>query len=237
MARGQRVEAGDLLLSLGSQVLQNELSLARLTAERLSRQASNAAVSNEATNIPDGLDRGWRAALRRVDALEERIARLDVRAPVAGRITDVASDLQLGAIIARNSPLAVLETGPRQEIIIYVGEDLRARLSQQQLVTFFSHAAPDTTLRAEVTFVAANPTRSLDHPELSSVFGGPLRSFRDPSGLVFDAPMFPVRLHVETTVLQPQRQIVTVHLTGDSASLVDRMFNRFAYLIIKEFGG
>jgi putative peptide zinc metalloprotease protein len=237
LARGQRVEAGDILLRLGSRTLENELTLARLAAERLSRQAGNAAIATEATTLPGGLDRGWRAALRRVEALEERIARLEIRAPLAGRIADVATDLRPGVTIARNSPLAVLETGPRQEIILYVGEDIRAGLSPGQLVSFFSHSAPETTLQARVVFVATNPTRSLDHPELSSVHGGPLRSFRDPAGLVFDTPMFPVRLRVDTAALSPQRQLVTLRLAGERNSLAGRTLNRLTYLLRQEFGG
>ncbi len=237
MARGQEIAAGDLILTLQSQALQSELRQARLAADRLSRQAGNAAIATEDATPPDGLDRGWRSALRRVEALEERIASLDIRAPLSGRIADVAADLRPGVTIAQNSPLAVLQTEPRQEIILYVGEELRAGLSPGQSVTFFSHAAPETTLQATITFVAANPTRALAHPELSSVYGGPLRSFRDAAGLVFDTPMFSVRLRIETASLAPQRQIVTVQLAGERSSLAGRTLNRLTYLLRQEFGG
>lgn len=243
MARGQSVATGELLVTLASPALQNEARLARLAADRLSRQAgiaaiaAIAAIATEDPGLPDGLDRGWRAALRRVAALEDRIARLEIRAPLAGRIADVAADLRPGVTIARNSPLAVLQTGPRQEIILYVGEELRAGLALGQNIPFFSHAAPQTTLQATVIFIAANPTRALDHPELSSVHGGPLLSFRDPAGLVFDTPMFPVRLSVETASLAPQHQIVTLRLAGERQSLAARTLNRLTYLLRQEFGG
>ena len=237
MARDQEIAAGDLLLTLDSPALQNEVRLARLAADRLLRQAGNAAIASEDPGVPDGMDRGWRAALRRVEALEERIARLEIRAPLSGRIADVAADLRPGVTIARNSPVAVLQTGPRQEIVLYVGEELRTGLVPGQIVPFFSHAAPETTFQATITFVATNPTRALDHPELSSVHGGPLRSFRDPAGLVFDTPMFPVRLRVEAAPLAPQRQLVTLRLNGERKSLAGRTLNRLTYLLRQEFGG
>ena len=236
MARDQEIAAGDLLLTLDSPALQNQVRLARLAADRLSRQAGNAAIATEDSGLPDGLDRGWRAALRRVEALEERIARLAIHAPLSGRIADVAADLRPGVTIARNSPVAVLQTGLRQEITIYVGEELRTGLAAGQIVPFFSHAAPETTLQATITFVAANPTRALDHPELSSVHGGPLRSFRDPAGLVFNIPMFPVRLRVEAASLVPQHQLVTLRLSGERKSLAGRTLNRLIYLLQQEFG-
>lgn len=237
MARDQEIAAGDLLLTLDSPALQNEVRLARLAADRLLRQAGDAAIALEDPGVPDGMDRGWRAALRRVEALEERIASLEIRAPLSGKIADVAADLRPGVTIARNSPVAVLQTGTRQEIVLYVGEELRTGLVPGQIVPFFSHAAPETTFQATITFVATNPTRALDHPELSSVHGGPLRSFRDPAGLVFDTPMFPVRLRVEAAPLAPQRQLVTLRLNGERKSLAGRTLNRLTYLLRQEFGG
>lgn len=237
MARGQKIAEGDLLLSLDSKTLQNELKLARLAADRLSQQAGKAAITTGNSGLPDGLDRGWRAALRRVEALEERIARLQIHAPLSGWIADINTDLRPGVTIAQNSPLAVLQTGTRQEIILYVGDDLRTSLTPGQFVTFFSHAAPETTLQATITFVATNPTRALDHPELSSVNSGPLPSFRDTVGFVFETPMFPVRLRVETASLSSQRQRVTVQILSERKSLVSRTLNRLTYLLRQEFGG
>jgi putative peptide zinc metalloprotease protein len=237
IARGQKIVEGALLLTLHSDTLQSELRLAWLAADRLSRQAGRSAFATEDARLPDGLDRGWRAALRRVEALEERIARLEIRAPLSGRIADVAEGLNPGVTIARKSPLAVLQTGPREEIVLYVPETVRGTLAPGQIVDFFSHGAPDTTLQAAISFVAANPTRTLAHPELSSVHGGPLRSFRDVEGLVFDTPMFPIRLRVETGALSPHRQIVTVRLAGERKSLAARTMNHLSYLLRQEFGG
>lgn len=131
----------------------------------------------------------------------------------------------------------MLQTGPRQEITLYVGEELRAGLALGQSLPFFTHAAPESTLEATITFVATNPTRSLGQPELSSVNGGPLRSFRDPTGLALDNPMFPVQLRVEEASLAPQRQHVTLRLIGERKSLAGRTLNRLTYLFRQEFAG
>ena len=237
LGHGLQVEQGSLLLTLHSDVLQSELDRARMAAERLSQQVANSAVATEGDGLLSGRDRAWNTAMRQVAAIEDQIARLDIRAPVSGRITDIAEDARPGVFVSRNTPVALMETGPRREIVLYVSEEDRSALRLGQSVTFFAHDAPGTTRQADIVFVAANPTRALLQPELASVHGGPLRSFREGNRLVLDAPMFPVTLRVDGDGLTPQRQPVTVFLSGDRQSLAGLMMTRLAYLLRQEFGG
>ncbi|MCL7406457.1 hypothetical protein MWN63_10735 [Paradonghicola geojensis] len=236
LEHGRQVSQGSLLLKLRSDELENELKRARMATERLLQQVGNSAVSVEGAGLLSGRDRAWNTAIQQVTAIEDQIAQLEIHAPVSGRITDFSEDLQPGVFVARNTPVALMETGPRREIVLYVGEEIRSALRLGQTVTFFTHAAPAITRHAEVVFVAANPTRALLQPELASVHGGPLRSFPQGSRLVLDAPMFPVTLRIADNGLTTQRQPVTVFLGGDRQSLAGVMVNRLAYLVRREFG-
>ena len=237
MVRGHVFEEGELLLSLRSATLESELRRAQLVADRL----SHLAVTSESLEDPlarsSGADQGWHAAVRRVEALEDRMSNLQIHSSASGRVSDISSGLRPGVYVARNTPIAVVEVGVRDEIVLFVSEEWRRALTVGQVVTFFANGTPEVTQHAIVEFLADNPSRDLPHPELSTVTGGPMRSFSDSGQLLFDTPLFAVRLRTEESLATQQRQLVTVFLAGDRSSFLKRSYERIVFVLRQEFGG
>jgi multidrug efflux pump subunit AcrA (membrane-fusion protein) len=196
---GQEVAAGDLLITLGTGALADDL--ARLQAEALTAERQLAAIRQEVASLatapdttPDRqsriarlevklheIEREGVALIRRTALAEQELARAVVRAPVAGRVAGLA---EVGAAIAPGAAVADIHPA-LQPLTILAAVEAPAHMAiapgapVRVWPTSFT-AAGYRPLRARVAEVAdvpaapLSPARRLLRIELSEPRAGPL---------------------------------------------------------------
>jgi putative peptide zinc metalloprotease protein len=246
-AEDMRVRDGQVLYRLAAPDLAHEL---RQTERRIAlaegllrRQAASAEALDRLTVLEEELA----ADRTRLAGLTAQQARLTVRAPKAGRLTDVPPDLAPGQWIAVTQPLGRVVGDAPARLRGYVrGQDL-ARFEVGATGRFYPQdpARPplDVTVAARETVNAGR----LDLPYLAAAHGGAIeterRQARDSeaqiagSGLVPRDPVYRVDLTLAETLPAPAQVIPgTVMVAGEARSLLARAWRSAAAVVIRESG-
>ncbi len=238
VASGQRVAAGDLVVSLDVPDLAFEISgtRARLKAVvmRLDRLSA------------DGLDRddklvldGERASLRtRLAELEKQRTELEVRAPIGGVVRDLDSGLREGRWLAAKDQLALIKGSSDAEGRGYIAEADIGRVEPGARGRF----VPDDPLAASISVrlhqVAISGANVLDIAELATTSGGRIPIQNDPKGrLVPVSAQYHVVLKVPEAGRAPDATMRgLVHLAGKPESAISRVWRRALRVMILESG-
>jgi putative peptide zinc metalloprotease protein len=172
LVEGRAVEAGDLLVSLESPDLIFELRRAELETEAARLALARASAGAAATQEMGVLVERLAEREQRLSALREEGRRLELRAPYAGLVRDVAAELHAGRWVPVEMPLArIVAPGPARAVAYVDSADL-PRLALGAPARFL---ADDGTARAiDLRLVEIDPAgaRTLDRPVLASANGG-----------------------------------------------------------------
>ena len=168
-----RLESAEIDRAIQVARAQLEAAQAELTAgtfspdRRRAQQATYARASEAA------------AALARAEA---RSQSLIVKAPFAGEVRDIPPDLRVGDDIRRLERLGVLVASGTSLVEAYVSEADLDRVLPGAAARFIQ--VDGNVLPLVVSEVARTSTRSLDVPELGSIYEGPIAVRRSPSGVL-----------------------------------------------------
>lgn len=169
--QGEQVAAGQLLLRLESeqlnfelQQLEEELHLAQLLLDRSGssvREKAGRAITEQQV----------RHLMERRDGLLARQARLQIRAPISGRVTQIER-LHAGAWVGAEMPLlSVAELG-RLQVEGYLAEHDLELVGQGSRGVFIADRPGTAPLPVEIREVDIGAAFTLPYAELSSEYGG-----------------------------------------------------------------
>lgn len=239
---GMAVSEGQPLMVLEAPQLKHDLAQAiRRHDELILERASLGidALRRERTQV---IVAGLAAERRRIEGLRQRIARLVVRAPMAGTVTDMPDDLQADIWLAEGEELlAVIDHARPPYIQAYVPEVDVARLRPGGRTNFYAEALNGPQRTAIVTEIA--PTAAREMPEiLASSHGGPISVVRDETTMT-PRPMQGLYKIVaeagadEDAAPPPQRvERGTLTIEAEPQSLGQGMIRRLLALLRQESG-
>lgn len=176
---GQRVCAGDLLISLSNDELKAECRALehQLAAETLRLQTASRSHDSGAQNVSEG---NIVSLQRRVAECQSRMAALEIRAGRDGVVVSRALQILPGTYASEGMELMTIGFENRKEVRISVcQQDVQTALSQidQQLtVRIGLHSAVTGTLRR----VNPRASRTIPHPALVAINGGALSVEQQP---------------------------------------------------------
>jgi putative peptide zinc metalloprotease protein len=192
---GQRVHAGERLLTLRSPVLQHRLALARAQEQTLRWQLQQQPFDAQLREDGPALRKRWEAAVAEVAGLQQETARLELRAPFDGRIADVDEDAPLDAWVPGGELLLRVVGDRGAKADVFVGEDALADLRPGDEARFVPAATEQASVRCRLARIDAVQLAALDRPDLASVHGGPIAAERQADGrIVPRQPTFHLRL-------------------------------------------
>ncbi len=179
---GQTVDEGEVLFTLVSPALEEELKRTSIQIALAERR-----VARIGANVEELSDRGVNeSALRSFRAqwqgLQERKAKLTIRAPFAGRVYDLNPDIYPGRWISRREPLAFISS---QTVIVargYVSADPYARLRTGAQGVFIPNDISLLKSDARLTSIAVTVSDRIDIPQLTSLHGGAIAATASADG-------------------------------------------------------
>lgn len=176
---GQQVNAGDILLELGSSDLDYRLEIERQRIALLQQQLRRGAVRQETASEKQVFDRQLAESLARYRGLAAQQQRLVLRAPQAGVVRDIARDTTPDRWVTADTPLLRL-IDPRQgRVIGYILEDRLTRTQPEMKGVFLADdpAFPRQAVRLQT--IAPTGSAYLQQEMLASDRHGPIAVRRD----------------------------------------------------------
>lgn len=220
---GQWVAAGQPLLQLSSPELEVDLARARARADTLRWQIEQQPFDAKLQAEGPALVKQWQAAEAQVEAVRQQIARLDFRAPFAGRVVDAVESLQPGTVIGGGERLLSLNGAAGLKGEAFVGEGALRRLAQGEEAVFVADRAEAPRVRCRIGAIDRINLATLDQPALASTYGGPIATQRVEHGLVPIEALFRVRLDQCEAGNAPLREVAGVaRLRGERQSILGR---------------
>lgn len=233
---GQQVTKDQVLMVLKSpkldkeiQIIRNQLDLLEIRAKRAvsyAQDQEDLAVILEQIAVES----------TKLAGLEKEQARLTLRAPFPGVISEVAADLHPGQWINQGKPICLIVDSLSAEIKGIIAEHDLDRIELGQQAQFFPENLELPKLTTLINRIDWGNIQSLDLPYLASKFGGSVAVKDHAAMLVPKSSIYAIYLNnIAATV--PQQEIRgNILIKGKPVSLARRFFERIASVLMRESG-
>ena len=159
--KGQRVEKGQLLARVGSDLLGAALqeAVADLDAAQVEYERARQLVEREASpeQTLTTAEANLKRAEARVDSARLRFARAEIFAPVSGVV--VRRDIEPGEVVGAGSPIAVLHDASTLRATIGIPETDIAFFAVGSPAQITVDAYPDRSFEGRIAYIAPSATR------------------------------------------------------------------------------
>jgi putative peptide zinc metalloprotease protein len=235
---GERVEADMPVYTLASPQLREEIRLAQLQLDALQHEILRRSASLGASAEVGVLEERLAETLADLRGLRAQAARLDVAAPIAGRLTDVPQHLAPGRWLPADQPLGRVVDTASAQVVAYVSAEALARLEIGAAATIYPDELERSPFAATITDIEAVDVEAMTSPWLTSVYGGPIAVRPDrQERLVPVEPVYRVHLSPQDPTAAPERVLTAVaRIEGEAESLVARAWRTAASVVIRESG-
>ncbi|PCI40157.1 MAG: peptidase [Rhodospirillaceae bacterium] len=238
VTRGQFVARGDVLLTLDSPDLNHQIAQAQRRIEMSKTQVRREAAGGlEGENIRI-LRRRLAGELTALHGLKEQQARLTVRAPLAGTLTDFNVALKKGLWVNASNPLARVVDLSTASLYGFVDERDLSRIHLNAEAVFYPDDPNQKKIFARVALIDDVNSRVLDIPYLASIHGGDIAVEKGKQGTLIPVRgIYRIALNTESAHKAPI--MVTrgiAHIQGPAQSLMMRAWNQTWGVLMRESG-
>ena len=244
VSTGALVAQDDVLFRLESPQL--EWDIERLETRVRSLALRIARVRGSTTDIKQEpiLRRQFASAFSELKGLQEQQEQLVIRAPFAGRVMEMNSDLRAGLWVGDDFPLAVFADTADTVAVAYLGESNLRYVQPGDPARFYPNA-PDMAV-VDMTVMDINPTSAqilTDHV-LAAPLGGDVPAQRsEQSGGDFSSQhyipqtaVFRVRMQSPDSVSHLYAVRGTAYIDGEKRSIIGELWRRAVGVLIRESG-
>jgi putative peptide zinc metalloprotease protein len=235
---GDGVAKGALLIQLASPDLDYKLARAKTEIEILEWQLGARGANAETLARSQVTEREYETARAEYRALQVMASRLDLTAPVAGKVVDVADALIPGTWLAAKSRLMSVVDPAASTVEAYVDEADLDRIRVGDRASFIADADTRIAFPLVLTEIARASTRLLSEPALASTMGGPITvRAQKQNELVPDRTIYRIRLAVIGGGVEVSRMLRgEVILRGEAVSLARRFWRTAMAVLIRDSG-
>jgi putative peptide zinc metalloprotease protein len=233
---GDLVAKGASLISFASPDLAYKLAQARSDVTLIEWQLGIQSVAPALLAKSLVAAHEYEAALATWRGLADQVAKLEVKAPIAGKIVDLSEELRPGTWVAANERLLAVIEPDRAQIEAYISEADLARIGVGTSAQFHPEAGWGKPSSAHVVRIERANARVLAEPYLASRFGGgvPVREMKG-GELVPESAVYRVMLEPDSAQDAPARVLRGhVVLSGAPESLAARAWRRVVAVAIRE---
>jgi putative peptide zinc metalloprotease protein len=239
---GATVAKGAPLMKLVSPDLDYQLTRLATEIRVLQWEFSARSLNSELLANSQVTAQQYTQSLAEYRGLLDEKNRLDVTAPIAGQVVDIAENLEPGMWLpAKTRILSVID--PKAATVeAYVEESDLGRIAVGDRATFYATADTRIELPLRIAEIARASTTALPDAYLASTFGGPIpvrtpKPGQDQRALIPDGTVYRVTLAPDPGAPAPVRVLRgVVSLHGEAASILMRAWRSFLAVAIREGG-
>jgi putative peptide zinc metalloprotease protein len=235
---GQSVDKGALMIQLTSPDIDYKIAHTRADLDILEWEMGAKGLDPELLARSRVTEQEYEATIAEYRGLLDEKARLEVTAPIAGKVVDVDDGLAPGMWVKAKSRLASVINPAAVVVEAYLDEADLDRIAVGDPATFFAEADSRIEAPLRVAEIARASTRVLSDPALASVYGGPITVRpQKQNELIPDRTLYRVRLTPTTELLTPTRVLRgQVMMRGEAASIAARVWRAFYAIVVREAG-
>lgn len=235
---GQEVGQGAPLMRLVSPDVDYKLMRARSEIEITQWQMNARGIDPSLLARSQVAAREYQAAVSEYKALADQKRRLDITAPIAGRVVDVAEDLKPGQWLPAKARLLSIVDPAQIVVEAFIDESDMERVAPNDSAIFHAEGDDRVSVTLRVAEIARSSTRSFREPYLASPNGGPIGARAGKNNeFIPDRTFYRVTL---TPVQKepPPAQIVrgTVMLQGTRMSIAAGIWRTVLGIVVREAG-
>lgn len=237
---GGAVNAGQVLMQLGTAEIDKRRQALEAQIERLRWQVSSVAAFDAEQRSRVAVAREELATVQaELNELAQYAARYQPVAPFAGRLRDIEPDLAPGVWVRKNERLAILVGKSGSEAETFLDEDSVHRVAVGDTARFYPDGLDGPPLQLVVTSIDQDATRMLPNGMWAAQLGGSVAA-RDKQGAWFpDHAVYRVTLAIQaepaaTPADQSQRGSVVITGKWEAPGL--RFVRNFFTVLWREFG-
>jgi putative peptide zinc metalloprotease protein len=194
---GDRVAQDAAIAELSAPDLARDAGLRQINIKRLELQLGRAASDQADLANRAVLERELATERAALSGLSLREAKLILRAPSAGIVTDLTPDMHAGRWVGGSETIARIVSPGDFDVEAYLNEGDGQRVSQGALARFIPDDPTQGSRRAKLIERASSAALTLDQPMLASTNGGPIAVDKDGNMLKPHKPVYRARLIVE----------------------------------------
>jgi putative peptide zinc metalloprotease protein len=171
---GQRVAAGTPLVELVAPDIDVAAAQSRLRIASIEAQLARGGADAEDLSARSVLERELLAERGRLAGFDRRSARLVLRAPIAGIVTDLDIQAPQGRWLGGAEVIALVVTPSDYDVQAFVRESDFSRIGDEALAQFVPDDPILASRAAKLTEKSASAVQRMDQPILASTQGGPI---------------------------------------------------------------
>ena len=235
---GQRVRAGDLLLTLEAPSIEMDLQQTGKRIESLQLLARRQAAGGDELARNQVIVQALKSRISELKGLREKRDNLALRAPISGVVTDLSESLHPGRWVNEDLPLAYLVSTEGSKLHGLAPETEVARLEVGQAARFIPDDPARPSIAAEVREIRQVDEGAFAVPYLASTFGGDIPARKDGRGkLLPETSVYRVGLEIlDAPPSWDQAVRGVLHVEGHRWSVAQRVWDRVASILIRESG-
>jgi putative peptide zinc metalloprotease protein len=193
---GQAVKAGAVLMELSAPELEGAAASTRVRIAQLQAQYDRAAADTEDLSNRQVIERELAREQDALAGFERRAAKLVLRAPISGVVTDLSPDYHPGRWLGGAEVLARILTPGDYDVQAYVSERDIERIAVGGLGRFIANDPAQLSRRVKLVERSLNAIEVLDQPLLGSNNGGAIAVTVEPKtdALKSREPLYRIRL-------------------------------------------
>lgn len=235
---GDEVRKGDLLFQLERPNLENDQRQTELEIGMLRAQIARQGASEAYLERRRVLEQQLAEEIARYRGNQRELARLAMRAPTDGEVTDIPETVRTGRWVPDSLLFGAVVGSSGAEVTAYVSEADLSRLRENGVGRFYPEDPDAPFVPVTVKEIDRANVEVLDEPYSASVYGGGVAVHRnDKNQLTVHESLYRVRLLPDADIGNPPRVTRgTVRLHVESRSLVSRLWRLVNAVFVRESG-
>ena len=232
---GDRVKVGAVLIELSAPDLVSAAAETRVRIAQLQAQLDRGGADEKDLSDRAVIERQLATERTALQGLERRQARLQLRAPFAGVVADLGSEVHPGRWLGGAETVARIVTPDSYDVQAFIAEDDIGRVADGALARFIPNDPLMASRPAKLVERSASAVQWMDQPILASTQGGPIAVDEDPSkALKPHEALYRIRLLAARGAGPMQPVAGKVRIDAEGQSLAGRFLGYIARILRSE---
>lgn len=232
---GDRVKAGAVLIELSAPDLVSAAAESKVRIAQLQAQLDRGGADEKDLSDRAVIERQLATERTALQGLERRQARLQLRAPFAGVVADLGSEIHPGRWLGGAETVARIVTPDSYDVQAFIAEDDIGRVADGALARFIPNDPLMGSRPAKLVERSASAVQWMDQPILASTQGGPIAVDEDPSkALKPHEALYRIRLLAARGAGPMQPVAGKVRIDAEGQSLAGRFLGYVARILRSE---
>jgi putative peptide zinc metalloprotease protein len=238
------MKRGEAVIVLDSPDTRSRAQQARALAESLALQFDQSVGRSDGAERRGVIAEQLNQQLAEIDAQQDELKRLEVRAPFDGQLVDLDKSIKPGVWLNSSQQIATLVDTRKWVVDALVDQEAIERIKPGSAVQFYLRNDTREPLHGEVVAIDSARAQALPHPMMATDHGGRVPSIKQSNGALTPRDsLYRVRIAMKPDELRkaqhlqsPSIRLGSATIAGERKSFAAQWFTAIVAIVIRESG-